>query len=782
MYHGKNIKRKALFCILGIIVLIIIASTCCVRHAIQKGETYIPVQEVKNELEALSEIENKDTYENLQKYEDFLKEEYLTYRDVKKILEVYPITVEDEKIPHQKFGSFVKKAEWENCLEKIIAEYGKNQIALQELVLIANADCVFTEDGNSFTKEQILAYDENKNETAVFLSKVPFSDEYLGSSIKGYIYKESILAIKQQEENATELKNTFVMKETEKTVTFFWKHYEITMPKSEQLTSIEEQKVADLTIKEGIIQRIREKENRISGKVLKITENEIEMEGYGNVKISPDIAVYQLYGSMRSKEKEDIRIGYTFTDFVVQDNEIQAALMIKEENMDFIRVLIKNSDYEGKYHKTIEVSCDCSYQMIFYEDGLETERKNGECKDIIEISEKDIPEKNGRIKIIPDVLSGKMTLCNVTRNQGNPAYTGTLEIEKDREGILIINEVLLEEYLYRVVPSEMPASYPLEALKAQAVCARTYAYGKMMHAGLMQYGAHVDDSAGFQVYNNINEQFETTKAVKDTFGEILTYDDEPIGAYYYSTSCGMGSDTSIWNNGEENPAYIEAQSITHEKEETESTDTAKKLSEEAAFAEYIKNGNCDDYEYEEGWYRWSYTVENPDVEKLEIILRERYESNHNRILTYQDGEFVSKPIKSLGNIEEICIEKRNAGGVADELIIYGTKAVVKVISELNIRYVLNDGVTKVIRKTGDYVNSPKILPSAFFIIDTFKEDGYVVGYKLSGGGYGHGVGMSQNGAKAMAADGKSHEEILTFFYKNCRIKSICPKGESESRV
>ena len=78
-----------------------------------------------------------------------------------------------------------------------------------------------------------------------------------------------------------------------------------------------------------------------------------------------------------------------------------------------------------------------------------------------------------------------------------PSYRGSLELEKQQDGIVVINEVLLEEYLYAVVPSEMPSSYPLEALKAQAVCARTYAYAKMLHAGLPADGAHVDDSAGF---------------------------------------------------------------------------------------------------------------------------------------------------------------------------------------------------------------------------------------------------------------------------------------------
>ena len=117
--------------------------------------------------------------------------------------------------------------------------------------------------------------------------------------------------------------------------------------------------------------------------------------------------------------------------------------------------------------------------------------------------------ENSRIVVEPEALTGRVRLENVGRSQGTPSYRGKLELVKGEEGILVINEVLLEEYLYAVVPSEMPSSYPLEALKSQAICARTYAYDKMCHAGLARYGAHVDDSSAFQVYNNIEENADT---------------------------------------------------------------------------------------------------------------------------------------------------------------------------------------------------------------------------------------------------------------------------------
>src|SRR5699024_8719446 len=103
-------------------------------------------------------------------------------------------------------------------------------------------------------------------------------------------------------------------------------------------------------------------------------------------------------------------------------------------------------------------------------------------------------------------------------------------------------------YLYSVVPSEMPAGYGLEALKAQAVCARSYAYKHMMKNSLSMLGAHVNDSAKYQVYNNLAEHELSTKAVDETMGQIMVSGEEVVEAYYFSTSCGHTTDADIWGS------------------------------------------------------------------------------------------------------------------------------------------------------------------------------------------------------------------------------------------
>ena len=69
-----------------------------------------------------------------------------------------------------------------------------------------------------------------------------------------------------------------------------------------------------------------------------------------------------------------------------------------------------------------------------------------------------------------------------------------------------------------------------------------------------------------------------------------------------------------------------------------------------------------------------------------------------------------------------------------------------------------------------------LLPSGFFVLDAGKKGENVVGYTLTGGGYGHGVGMSQNGAKALGERNVSYEQILTMFYPGCTLADAASLG------
>lgn len=532
------------------------------------------------------------------------------------------------------------------------------------------------------------------------------------------------------------------------------------------------EQLADIELTDGRITDVLLKKDKITGKVLSVDTNGIEIEGMGRIPVSPDYKGYRLYRELSMCTTADLTFGDSNADFVIENGNICGILMVREQNMENIRVLLKTSDYTDILHQEVILTADCDFMLQYgnHEQIQEAVFQQGQQITIATDSSYFTGE---RIKIIPMVLTGRVALCNVARSQGTPSYRGHIELLRTTDGIAVVNELPLEEYLYSVVPSEMPASYPLEALKAQAICARTYAYGHMLHAGYPQYGAHVDDSTSYQVYNNIKESDSTTTAVKETYGNmIFTGTGEPANTYYYSTSCGVGTTAAVWKTAEaEKIMYLKSSYLKPEGNKMMSDAQKADLCEEETFRNYISNVHEEDFEAQEPWYRWTYTVKDIDIERMIETLKERYQANNDLILTRKDHDYCSQKIKSFSKIKDISVTKRGPGGVADEMIIVTDQGTIKVISEYNIRAVLCDGVTRVIRQDGSGVSMPNLLPSAFFVIEPSNDKKNMIGYNIIGGGFGHGVGMSQNGAKNMALQGLNAEQIINFFYEGCEICS-----------
>lgn len=548
------------------------------------------------------------------------------------------------------------------------------------------------------------------------------------------------------------------------------------------------EQVADLELTDGLITAVHVKSQKISGRVLAADQDGIWLEGQGRLEFTEDVQGYRLYRELGTADYRELCIGYDFADFCLEDGRICAILLAREEAMENIRVLLKNSDYQGIYHDRVVLACDTDYtvQVLNAVEPQETVTSYlaGESVELT-------AQQGARLLVTPAARTGKLILQSVHRSQGIPAYRGCMELWWTPEGIVIINELPLEEYLYSVVPSEMPASYPMEALMAQAICARTYAYTHMQRAGYEALGAHVDDSSSFQVYNNILEQEAATSAVKATYGMLLMCEDgvTPAETFYYSTSWGYGSDSHVWKTeNADDYDYIVPRHLNREEMSrvlTGSVETAvgaatqAELSGEEAFAQAIRSVDQGDFESKEGWYRWTYTVNTLHPDRIRERLQSRYEVNDRLILTRDGEDYVSNSIGTFSKIRGLSILVRGAGGVADELLIETDKDTYKVISEHNIRYVLCDGETKVRRQDGSDVAMSSLLPSAFFTIEIAKEGENVVGYNLTGGGFGHGVGMSQNGARAMAAAGYGAGDILRFFYEGCGVKEIYGDAEAD---
>lgn len=523
--------------------------------------------------------------------------------------------------------------------------------------------------------------------------------------------------------------------------------------------------IADIYFAEGRLSYISTYDERVSGKLLSVSDDKIELEGLGFYSYRDNLAVYKLYGQKEYYTKADLKIGYDFTDFVLdKEGEIVAGLVTREEKMDCIRVVVKTTGFASAYHESITFTCDSDF-LVNEEHHLAGEE--------ITVNADDERLLQGRIYIRPETNLARTTIKSIERDQGVPSYRGSFEIAKASEGLLLVNELLLEEYLYSVVPSEMPASYPVEALKAQAVSARTYAYQRMVHSGLKEYGAHVDDSAAFQVYNNIKESESTTIAIRETQGQIAMIGENLAETYYYSTSCGFGTDIGAWHSsGEENYSYLVSKHIAKGDAD------AGNITDEEVFRNYIMNTDENDFEAAEGWYRWRYET-NLNIDRLNENLVKRYEASAKSVLVPdENGDFVPGKPPVFTKIVRIAVVKRGNGGVMDELLIEGAEGYVKVVGEHAIRSVLANEKTTLTRQNGSESTVSSLLPSAFGVIDVQVdgETNAVTAYAVTGGGYGHGIGMSQNGAKYMALEGMTCGDILQFFYEGVTIQNI---GASE---
>ena len=532
--------------------------------------------------------------------------------------------------------------------------------------------------------------------------------------------------------------------------------------------SIKKGIIADIYVVNGNIREIVIKSGtRISEKVVALTETEVELENRGVYPFAPDCVFYNLYGELKKTDRDAICVGYDFSDFILEDGEITVVLNVRKGPTDKLRILLTDNDFKTYYQNSVRLSCDTDYLVKYIkgEEPVEILHKAGEEITLAE-NGKFTGDYQGRITIVPVYREGKITVLSLNRAQGNPVYYGSMEAVSLDGGIGLINEVGLEEYLYHVVPSEMPASYPMEALKAQAVCARTYAYTHILKPGLPTYGAHMDDSTAYQVYGNTKEQQNTNIAVNETCGQILCDGGEILQTYYYSTSCGIGADERTFNPGSEDlDRHLMPQRIGENCSEMPEV-----FEEEATFREFISKVNEEDFEKEEPWYRWNTTLDLGNGELLLTRLKERYRYNPDHILKKKGDTYILGEVDKLGKVRNIEVIKRGVGGIAEEILIEGDEESYKVISQSDIRYVLCDGNTKVIRQdNSDYI-CKTLLPSAFFIIDRTESQNGSVFFTLTRGGFGHGAGMSQNAAKNMAERGCTVEEILAFFYKNSEIK------------
>ncbi|MGN0354189.1 MAG: SpoIID/LytB domain-containing protein [Muricoprocola sp.] len=379
--------------------------------------------------------------------------------------------------------------------------------------------------------------------------------------------------------------------------------------------------------------------------------------------------------------------------FETEDFKIEA-FHADEISLQNIRVLISSDNYQSQYHDSIKVESDQGAEICFGDEVL-----NMTPDEVFTVTADMKKEAKEEPVIIYPATGGNLYLPELIRAKMGEGYQGHMEIYFTDQGIILINELELEEYLKNVVPSEMPSDYPEEALKAQAICARTYALKRTREGEKLEGLADLDDSVSYQVYHNQGTSEQTNRAVEETKGMVLEKDGELIDALYYSTSCGL--------------------------------DLRLDLSDEAVMETFMTTDQIKAAEYQETWFRW----------KTRIWLS-------------------SLP----GEVEELNITERRKDGAVIKMQVRYSSGEEPIEGEYNIREYLAQASPEYTVQDGSKRSDMELLPSSFFIMKPYYEGEKIVAYDLFGGGYGHGIGLSQNGAKCMAEDGFACEDILRAYY------------------
>lgn len=360
-------------------------------------------------------------------------------------------------------------------------------------------------------------------------------------------------------------------------------------------------------------------------------------------------------------------------------------------------------------------------------------------------SESTMPEKvRGPVQITSNF--GLLGVKGLKRAGSQALYHGAFELVADSENTFnLVNMVEVEEYLKGVVPNEMPVSFGLEALKAQSVAARNYVLSPRTKASK---NYDVVDSVASQVYYGANtEKPLATQAVKETEGVVALYGWDMILALYSSTAGGY---TESYSNAFSDPKTKEfpSEDKPYLRAKPDIIGLEPLDDEDRAYEYY--STKPDSYDIRSSYYRWD---RHWSAEELRNVLQ-------NTLVTQSLTGFV-KPAFNKGDVlddlKEIRVLKRGESGKIIEMEIITKSKKFKVFKELVIRRLLT--------KDG------KALPSANVVFDNIVDkESNLTDINAYGGGYGHGVGMSQFGAGFMGKElHKPYTKILQHYYSGITL-------------
>ncbi len=332
-------------------------------------------------------------------------------------------------------------------------------------------------------------------------------------------------------------------------------------------------------------------------------------------------------------------------------------------------------------------------------------------------------------------------------------YRGEIEFRRFSDSdMTVINSLNLEEYLYGVVPREIESYAPIEALKAQAVAARTFAYRAMR--SYKKWDFDVVNTSASQVYGGYNDEKEpTNQAVIETKGKKVLYNGTLASLHYFSSSGGMTEDNvNVWGSA---TPYLKSVEDPYEAQNSYNYNWSRTFTaadiKMKLFISDVEIGDIVTMVADE------YTPAGR-VNKLRIVGTSgsiTYSYEDIRIILGENGGYLPSRM--------FTINSSGSGSVSGTVSVISSDRV----STLNVfgkKAVTSSGIYDILSKAGPV----KIMGADnSSIINGEVSDGNFV---LTGKGWGHAVGMSQEGAKGFARNGYKYDEILKHYFTGVTVE------------
>ncbi|QQE66571.1 amidase [Leptolyngbya sp. BL0902] len=333
---------------------------------------------------------------------------------------------------------------------------------------------------------------------------------------------------------------------------------------------------------------------------------------------------------------------------------------------------------------------------------------------------------------------GTMRVIQAGETPVNRVYGGTLRLQPNTYGTYtLVNAVPMETYLRGVVPHEIGPGAPVPAIEAQAILARTYALRNLRRFEIDDYELCADTQC--QVYRGLTGTAPVTdRAIVATSGQVLTYQNELVDALYSSTTGGVTAPFSdVWNGPDRPYLRSVVDSVTGAWDLTQ-----RPLNNEENFRAFIGLNRGFN---EETWrlFRWRNNSTLTEIaQELRTFLGRR-----------------QHPLAGLNRVTAVRVAERAASGRVQALEIETDIGVVRLEKDEIVRVLM----------------APR---SLLFYVDPIYDTAtaptpsgpVLTGYSFVGGGWGHGVGLSQAGSYNLGNLGWSHSRILQFYYPGTTLQ------------